>query len=64
MSPNVRDLLAVVEAARALYEEVEMAESHGICLPERTPSLNLAAALAALDTGFGEAEATKEVGSA
>lgn len=29
------------DAAKALYEEVEMAESVGICLPDRVPSLRL-----------------------
>ena len=33
------------EAALALYEEVEMAESVGICLPDRVPSLKLREAL-------------------
>ena len=40
-------LLVIVGAARALYEEVEMAESVGICLPNRVPSLNLGDALLA-----------------
>ncbi len=39
--------LAQREAALALYEEVEMAESVGICLPNRVPSLRLGAALSA-----------------
>jgi len=34
------------EKALALYEQVEMAESVGICLPDRVPSLRLAEALA------------------
>ncbi len=40
----------ITEAARALYEEVEMAESIGICLPDRTPSLILGAALCDQET--------------
>jgi hypothetical protein len=40
---------AVVEAARALHERVEMDESVGICLSERVESLALGAALTAYD---------------
>jgi len=36
-----RGTLSLLDAAKALYEEVEMAESIGICLPDRVPSLTL-----------------------
>lgn len=34
-------LTELLEAARALYEQVEMDESVGICLSDRVPALNL-----------------------
>jgi hypothetical protein len=39
------ELVEIIEAATALYEEVEMAEAIGICLPDRVPSLRLGEAL-------------------
>lgn len=44
-----RQLRELWEAAMALYEQVEMGESVGICLADRVPSLRLGAALAASD---------------
>lgn len=41
-------LVNVAKAAEALYEEVEMAESVGGCLPDRVPSLLTGQALAEL----------------
>ena len=37
---------ALAEALEALHAEVEMAESVGVCLPDRVPSLNAGQALA------------------
>ena len=43
---NVFALVEAVEALETLHAEVEMAESVGICLPNRTPSLRAGSALA------------------
>lgn len=42
------ELVAVAEAASALYEQVQMAESVGVCLPDRVPTLTLGDALGQL----------------
>jgi len=41
MRTELENLRKIKEAAKLLYEEVEMAESIGICLPDRVPALNL-----------------------
>lgn len=49
---DARDVLLLCEVARnahALYEQVEMSESVGICLSERVASLNLFNSLTKLD---------------
>lgn len=49
-----RMLADLREAATALYEQVEMDESVGICLSERAPSLILGAVLSRLTGDTGE----------
>jgi hypothetical protein len=46
LSELVADAEALAEALEALHAEVEMAESVGICLPDRVPSLNAGQVLA------------------
>jgi len=46
---RLANLEAVAEAARKLWERVEMDESVGICLSDRVPSLNLGQSLQRLD---------------